>query len=494
MWGLDGSGLFLRDKESKSLISWLLVSEVSPYNGVLLDIEAVLKSEEEELCWVDSKEIPEKEKSKRLLQLFQCDLLPSLSADIFSSKSARDAIAMRGSVSISSKIVCYAIIVVANALMLFYILLFAIQQTKHRQQAWFQSFMLWFMTEVLLTSTMVVWVLHYLIPTYIVGDIRKLESKVMSVLSASLTKGSSRRGRTDYSIQNNDCEFNAAEYLFVSRRIAKRLPNNPIAKLVLSFQTPWPKHSYKQMYDDADSSAYRNGLSFGLGNFLGMFAYGLGCFLQLPQDVQDCLLHMVSSVASGYVVLGHKQLFNLYPALAFVPLFCFCIFVHVLLSHRRRKVESHPVRIIAEEKYPEDDLPPPYPSPITVRQRVVASDRRASLIRGVAMVEDAHQYLEPIHNSCRDDNDSLSSGYDSPEESVDNDDPAPCGYDFPEGSDFDDPSINSSASCLKLLSSGSESKSSQGLCVDSIDWRLSQENIQYSDNSSQNDNVNIFDE
>eukprot|EP01036_Dinobryon_divergens_P022213 gene22213-30453_t len=472
LWGLDSSGRFLRDKESSSLVSWLLGSEVSPYNGTLLEIEHVLKREEEELCWVDSKDIPEREKSKRLLQLFQCDLLPGLSADILSSKSARDAVTMKKAVSIRTKIVFYAVIVVANALMLFYILLFAIQQTKHRQQAWFRSFMLWFMTEVLLTCTMVVWVLHYLIPTFIVGDIRKLESKVMSVLSASLARGSGRRDRT-----NDNSEFNAAKYLFVSRRIAERLPNNPIAKLVLSFQTPWPKHSYQQMNDDKDSSAYRSGLSFGLGNFLGMIAYGLGGFMHLPQGVQDCLLHMVSSVATGYVVLGHEQLFNLYPALAFVPLFCFCIYVHVLLSQRRRKEELHPVRIIAEEKSPdeEDDDGPSYPPPIDSRQQIVAaSDQRASLIRGLAMVEDAQQYLEPCHHDrCGGSNDSSSSCYDSPEES--------------DGDDDDDPSINSSASCLELLSS-SESNSSQGLCGESIDFRLSPDDVEYSDYSS------IFDE
>ena len=33
-------------------------------------------------------------------------------------------------------------------------------------------------------------------------------------------------------------DFNAAEYLFVSQRIAKRLPNNAIEKLILSFKTP----------------------------------------------------------------------------------------------------------------------------------------------------------------------------------------------------------------------------------------------------------------
>ena len=213
----------------------------------------------------------------------------------------------------------------------------------------------------------------------------------MSILSNSLTSGSQRQGQIDGSSRvHDDREFNAAEYLFVSQRIAKRLPNNPVAKLVMSFQTPWPKQSYKMMKNGFDSSAYRSGISYGLGNFLGMLAYGLGRFLQLPRGLQDCLVHVVSSVATGYVVLGHEQLFILYPALAFLPLFFFCLFVHSQLARRRRKVKSHPVLIIAEEKSSREAQKDPSssPTPTGLRQNP-ALDRRASLIRGVvAMIED----------------------------------------------------------------------------------------------------------
>ena len=63
-------------------------------------------------------------------------------------------------------------------------------------------------------------------------------------------------------------DFNAAEYLFVSQRIAKRLPNNAIEKLILSFKTPWPRKSYKYVGGDDNSNVYRKGISNALGNFL----------------------------------------------------------------------------------------------------------------------------------------------------------------------------------------------------------------------------------
>jgi hypothetical protein len=223
--------------------------------------------------------------------------------------------------------------------MLFYILLFAIQQTKYRQRAWFQSFMLWFMTEILITCSLVVWVLNYLMPIVIIGDIRKLERKMVSILHDS------KRKQFD-DITTDDSTFNAAEYLFVSKKIAKRLPTTPVAQMILSFQTPWPRQSYKK---NSTGSSFTDGISYGFGNFLGMLAYGLGGFVQLPRGVQDGVVHVSSSVAGGYVVILHTQLFVMYPALAFVPLFCWwkvcptcCLYNAQYVTYNRLLERSKP--------------------------------------------------------------------------------------------------------------------------------------------------------
>eukprot|EP01036_Dinobryon_divergens_P024404 gene24404-32851_t len=421
-WGLSET-VGVSTKKRNRLILWSRVtnrgSDVS--RAILVELERVLKCEESERCWAESAQIGEKEKSRRLLHLFQRDLLPGLSGDILAAKSARDAVATRRSVSVRTKIFFYVLIAVANALMLFYVLLFAIQQTKHRQRAWFESFMLWFMTEILLTCTMVVWILHYLIPTIIVGDVRKVEQKMLSILFSSTARADS--GTTTSS--TDETEFNAAEYLFVSRRIAKRLPNNPIAKLILSFKTPWPRNSFKRVeVDDSSSSVCRSGISYALGNFLGMFAYGLGGFLQLPQGIQDGAVHTASALASGYVVLFHEQLFSFYPALAFVPLFCFCIYIHSLLNNRRGKAEPYPVRVLRNDESVEEDkgsVPDngmDWSLSSATRNECksgAAAYRRASLIQGMALIEDARVTL-CVHNS----GDSQSSCYDSPEESASN--------------------------------------------------------------------------
>lgn len=216
----------------------------------------------------------------------------------------------------------------------------------------------------------------------------------------------SKRKRQE-NIATDDSLFNAAEYLFVSRRIAKRLPNSPVAQIILSFHTPWPRQSYTKK---SRGTLFRDGISYGLGNFLGVFAYGLGGFLQLPRGVQDGVVHVSSSIAGGYVVLFHTQLFVLYPALAFLPLFCFCVFVHYLLNSRKRKEQSYSVISIGDGCVVDDQVSTvleerrPPSAPIATPH-----NRRASLLQGIALIQDAQSQLD------RDRSDSDSSmDYESP--------------------------------------------------------------------------------
>lgn len=413
LWGWD------TQKKNGALFKFKADTKSDPSNLILLELQRVLRSEVQEMRWakLKSDECSEKEKSRRLLHLFQCDLLPGLSGEIFASKSARDSVAARSSVSLHSKILFYAVIVIVNAAMLLYILLFAIQQTKYRQRAWFQSFMLWFMTEILLTCTLVVWVLHYLIPSFIISDVRKLEQKMMSILSHSFASLSEQKAGDEGDRQIvEDSEFNMAEYLFVSRRIAKRIPTNPVARLILTFRTPWPRHSYKNIQDDGYSSnSYRNATLYALGNFLGVFAYGLRYFLQLPQGLQDGIVHATSSAATGYIVLGHEQLFGFYPALAFLPLFFFCLFIHYLIV-RRQSIAQHPIQIVRSDAKVSRPVENRDSSTLTTTLDKVPN-RRASLMQGIALIEDAHSRLD---GSCRsiDHNDSIpSSNFDSPVDS-----------------------------------------------------------------------------
>lgn len=119
-------------KRRNKLLLWnrLMSRVVGASRAILVELKRVLRREESELYWAESAELGEKEKSRRLWHLFP---IPGLSGDILAAKSARDAVSRKRSVSVRVKIIFfYVIIAVANTLMLFNVLLFAIQQTKYR--------------------------------------------------------------------------------------------------------------------------------------------------------------------------------------------------------------------------------------------------------------------------------------------------------------------------------------------------------------------------
>jgi hypothetical protein len=130
------------------------------------ELKNVSQRLEEERVRFEHEFITEKEKSKRLLYLFQRDLMPGISGQILESKGARDEIVVKG-LTKTSKLLGWSAVMLCNAAMLFYIMLFALSQEVHRQRAWARSFGMWLVMEVLVASSCMVFVMHVLIPSLI---------------------------------------------------------------------------------------------------------------------------------------------------------------------------------------------------------------------------------------------------------------------------------------------------------------------------------------
>jgi len=311
-------------------------------NAVLKEIEKVLKKSQIEWMEMNSNNeessIVDRQRTKRLLFLFQCDLLPGLSGEILSSKAAREsACRVSRAVSRHQKRAAFLAILSANAAMLFYIFLFAVQQTKYRQNAWLQSFLLWLMTEMLFVSTIVVFVVQFVVPSLIMQDIAKLKRKIADLLHDLRVPSSSRHSMMDEK-QDSSAAFNAADCLFVSTQLARKLPQLPVSRIILHFRTPWPRQSFQhqQHREGEEEGSRRGGVSSFLVHFGGVLVlFLLNSFVNSSGPVQDGMIHVVAAAGVGYTVLLHTQLFHIFPALAFLPLFCCLVAAHFVAKGSR---------------------------------------------------------------------------------------------------------------------------------------------------------------
>jgi hypothetical protein len=183
---------------------------------------------------------------KRLLFLFQCDLLPGLQGKVLEAKGQRDFFRPRV-IAQHWKVGAWVLTMLLNGGMLSYITLFALRQSTARQSAWFQSFMIWLVSEVFLVSTMSMMATHVVIPSLVMGDVRRLKTKIVEQINTFQEK---LRTAHDDSMdsEGNALEgngFNAAKYLYVSHRLASMYPQLKVAKVVQSYRTVWPRQSYQ---------------------------------------------------------------------------------------------------------------------------------------------------------------------------------------------------------------------------------------------------------
>ena len=298
---------------------------------LLSELEMVSKTVEKERNRLEKITL-RKERQRRLLYLFQKDLLPGVSGQILHSKVHREDLQVHGAASFEAKVFVYLLILSLNTAMLFYVFLFALGQTKYRQDAWFRSFMIWISMEIFVVGTVIVLITHVILPSLIMPDVAKIKDKLVDSIREYQRD---LKNRTAEEKADAGETFNSAEFFFASSKLAKFYMDLPVAQIISKFSTPWPRQSYQHVVDVSHRYDRRfSGLSSSVGIILFFF---IGNFLIAPPGVQDGMLHSLFTVAVGYLVLLHIQLYNVQPALAFIPLFTICVLVHfTVLSFRKR--------------------------------------------------------------------------------------------------------------------------------------------------------------
>ena len=359
---------------------------------LLSELEMVAKTTQEERKRIDKMTL-RRERQRRLLYLFQKDLLPGVSGKILHAKVRREDVPAHRSVSMSSKLLVYLLLVSSNAAMLFYVFLFALGQTKYRQDAWFRSFMIWISMEIFVVGTVIVLITHVILPFLIMPDVAKIKDKLVD--SIREYQRDLKNKAAEEKAESGERSFNSAEFFFASTKLAKFYMDLPVAQIISKFRTPWPRQSYQHHGTDLSRTYDRrfSGLSSSVGIILFFF---IGNFLTAPPGVQDGMLHSLFTVVVGYLALLHIQLYNIQPALAFIPLFTVCVLVHfIFLSCRRKPPKVADVTPIMDGRNNDNSSG----SGSGRNNRVNHVSRRDSILAGMNAAVQAQNYLVECENS-----------------------------------------------------------------------------------------------
>jgi hypothetical protein len=321
--------------------------ETDAHNELMKELLEVRKEVYQEYQWF-SKENPKADedssallffKRKRLLRLFVKDLSSGICGIVISNKEQRDSMSSEflknNRVAPLTKSIAWVTVILMNFVLLFYVYLFAMNQTRSRQSAWFQSFVMWAVFEIVVSSTGLVLCIQILIPLYVLTEVTKVKEKVLNDMLSfrqKYLKQSLRRKEKDEEAsqqnQSKETDFNAAKYLFTSWRVASLFRDIPESGLVLKFSTPWPKKKFGSEETTVTSYYEQDVFWTALSRVLIFF---ITPFLHLHTLTQDIITQMICNTGIGYLCLSFIRLYQISPLLPLAPVVLVFLCVHFLV-------------------------------------------------------------------------------------------------------------------------------------------------------------------
>jgi hypothetical protein len=282
-------------------------------------------------------------KRKRLLFLFVRDLLDGMSGEVFSNKQNHETVLTLKTTRVSweSKLMTWMFIFLMNFGMLFYVYLFAMTQTHARQSAWFQSFVIWLLFEIFLSSTGMVIFFHLLIPLSVLTNVTKVKEQVVNDFISFGRKLIGAHCRESRAVPQKEelqspsgtspSSFNSAKYFFTSWKLASLFPEFPESKLILQYSTLWPKkgnHSSSGKMDlsrEYDQAVILTALS-------RILVYFLTTLLRFHSLIQEIVIQMASDSGMGYLCLLFIRLYQFNSYLLLVTVFVLVFSLHFLVT------------------------------------------------------------------------------------------------------------------------------------------------------------------
>jgi hypothetical protein len=252
-----------------------------------------------------------KQQGRRLLVLFQKDLLANVSGEINEKKSMQGKMVNMQPLAKWKKVLGYIFIASLDLGLLFYILLFAMNQDKSRQMAWIFSYAVWLILEVVVVSSMVLLMSHFAVPSMMLSEIKATKAKMIDTIQEYQFK---LQGHTFG--EAGVTEFNAAPYLFVASRLAVKFPESIESEIIRDFSTSLPKRTFQPIKMTA-MDIYRMRLR-------------LTAVTLTLLSLERCFYDLVCWACIGFVIIWHIIFFKEYALLAGVMLCTLTVGVGVL--------------------------------------------------------------------------------------------------------------------------------------------------------------------
>jgi hypothetical protein len=309
----------------------------------------------------DDQEIILLTKRKRLLYLFMKDLAVGVSESILSNQAQRASspisLLVLNGVPFWQKQLSWIFILFMNFGLLFYVYLFAMNQTHSRQSAWFHSFQIWLIFEIFISATSIVIFNQLLIPLMVLVNVTKIKEKVLADLMAfresylnhspldeeignqQIPHHTSRTTHNTSQQQTTQQRFifNSAEYLFISWRVAKDCPEISESRLIHQFTTPWPKKKYGEKQLGIASGYDQDVVASGVSQ---VSFYFIDCLLHCHLLIQDILIQTLCNTGFGLLGLCLIRLFSIHPMLPIAVVgTLFLIICYLLMIFSKRNSE-----------------------------------------------------------------------------------------------------------------------------------------------------------
>jgi hypothetical protein len=259
-------------------------------------------------------------KKKRLLYLFMKDLSVGISGEALSNKNNRD-ISMKAQVIIEGvswkmKFFGWICVVLLNSGLLFYVCLFAMNQTYSRQSAWFRSFVMWFIFDLFFTSTGTVVLTHLFLPLYVLADVSKIKIKILKDLMTFreryLKVQDEEMGEGIQTVEIHQNIFNAAKYLYPSWRVAFLSQEIPESGMILQYNTLWPMKRFGEKGAKVASEYDQTVL---LGSLSQIFLFFFGSLFHFHSLIQDIFIEVICTSGFGLLGVCFIRLFAVHPIL-----------------------------------------------------------------------------------------------------------------------------------------------------------------------------------